>query len=241
MFNSVNSTLGLQVMVLKRIKGISIIESLIAISILLFLFFAAFYTLGNILGGTVLTEKKTQLINALDFHVNDYMLTGNFDESASGDITFSRETIGSTEVFKAYNVSSGLSVLKRTLSPLGPTALAMTTELGPYMKAVNKLYIDAGATVIDQAEILDNINAARDQYLSNSTMKHSSNTMVMLNLGNTQLNVTMPMDDPPFDFYGPYVIVGPMTNADIDPNTGVTWKCTPYNFDSDLLPSWCNF
>lgn len=228
-------------MLSQKQKGISIIETLIAVSILLFLFFAAFYTLGNILGGTVLTEKKVELVNELDDRVEDYMLTGDFDENASGDITFSREIEGTTEFFRAYNLSQGLNVVKRTLSSLGPAALAMTQQLGPYMAAVNEIYINAGATVIDQPDILDAINAARVQYLSDSTMKHSSDTMVMLNLGNTQLNTTMPLDDPPFDSFGPYVIVGPMTNADISPDTGVSWKCTPYNFDAELLPSWCNF
>ncbi|ASG69063.1 pilus assembly protein [Francisella halioticida] len=106
------------------------------------------------------------------------------------------------------------------------------------MQKANEIYINSGVTVIDDPSIIAQIDAARKQLLSSSTENHSSSTGVSLNLGNTQLNTTQPLDNSPFDFFGARVLIGPMTNADITPS-GIKWHCTPYGFTKDLLPSWC--
>ncbi len=194
---------------------------------------AIFYAIGNILSNAVLTEKKVEL----ESRVDNYMLTGSFDDSPSGDFTFSRvDDDSGIREFIGINSSFSLQIIKRTYAPL-TVADIIDRELGPYMRRANEIYIEKNASVIDDPSVLADIEIARNQYLSASTEKHSSNTMVLLNLGNTQLNTTQPMENPPFDFYGAYIIVGPMTNADVTP--AIKWHCTPYNIDVDLLPSWC--
>ncbi|QIW11116.1 pilus assembly protein [Francisella sp. LA112445] len=107
------------------------------------------------------------------------------------------------------------------------------------MQRANEIYINAGVDQIDDPAVLADINTARDSLLSSSTQKHSSNTGVLLNLSNSQINTTVPLDNPPFDSSGQYVVIGPSTNADIT-STGVIWRCTAYNFDTELLPGWCS-
>ncbi|GMN89431.1 type II secretion system protein [Francisella sciaenopsi] len=221
----------------KNLKGFVFLEVLIASILGIFVLIAAFYAIGNILSNAVLTEKKVELANELESRVDNYMLTGSFDDSSFGDLTFSRVDSGSgIREFVGTNSSFSLQIIKRAYAPI-TVADIIDRELGPYMRRANEIYIEKNASVIDDPAVLADIEAARNQYLSASTEKHSSNTMVLLNLGNTQLNTTQPMENPPFDFYGAYIIVGPMTNADVTP--AIKWHCTPYNIDADLLPSWC--
>lgn len=221
-------------------KGFTILEVLISSALAMFLFFAIFYTVANIISKAVLIEKKVELADELDNRVCNFMLTGVFDDSSIGNITFSKsQNLGqSIEEFVATNPDMSLTVAKRVYAS-NPVADVINQELGPYMQKANEIYINAEANVIDDPSIITEINTARDSLLSTSTQKHSSNTGVLLNLSNTQINTTVPLDDPPFDSSGPYVVIGPSTNADIT-SSGVTWRCTAYNFDTALLPSWCN-
>jgi hypothetical protein len=221
-------------------KGFTILEVLISSALAMFLFFAVFYTIGNIISKAILMEKKVELVDELDNRVNDFMLTGTFDESAIGDITFSKSSnLGeSIQEFIATNPDMALTATQRIYTS-NPVADAINEELGAYMQRANEIYINAEVEQIDDPAVLSDINTARDSLLSSSTEKHSSSTGVLLNLSNTQINTTQPLANPPFDSSGQYVVIGPSTNADIT-SSGVTWRCTAYNFDTELLPGWCS-
>lgn len=60
----------------KANKGFTIIEVLIVAALGLFTLMTAFYAIGNILSNAILTEKS---------RVDEYMLTGSFDDSSLGD------------------------------------------------------------------------------------------------------------------------------------------------------------
>ncbi|AJC49572.1 pilus assembly protein [Allofrancisella guangzhouensis] len=107
------------------------------------------------------------------------------------------------------------------------------------MRAVNEIYSIYGATTIDEPQLTPYIQAARKDFLSDSTSEWSSTTGVLLNLGNAQIVTAKPLNNPPFNEFGPYVTIAPFTNNDITIN-GVKWRCTAFGFDSALLPLWCN-
>ena len=228
-------------MIERKNKGITFIEVIIALAILIFLFFAVFYTLGNVLTGGILAQKKMELINELDGRVNHYGVTGDFDDTSSDGMTFTETSIsGMVKEFVANSQAYGISVIKRSYASLN----AIERELGPYMKAANEIYIAAGATVIDPPEIRDDIDAARATYLSTSTAKWSGGgTGLLLNVGNTQIVTAIPHDPPIIDRPGLYLTVAPFTNNDITPE-GVIWRCTPFGVwtseeKEQLLSSWC--
>ncbi|WP_261986280.1 type II secretion system protein [Francisella philomiragia] len=220
----------------KNLKGFTFIEVLIASILGIFVLMAAFYAIGNILSNAVLTEKKVELANELESRVDNYMLTGSFDDSSSGDLTFSRVDSGSgIREFVGTNSSFSLQIIKRAYVPT-TVAEIIDRELGPYMRRANEIYIEKNASVIDDPAVLADIEIARNQYLSDSTSKWSSSTAVLLNLGTTQIVTTVPLADAPLGS-GAYITVAPFTNADITP--AILWHCTAFGFDSDLLPSWC--
>ncbi|MED7788326.1 type II secretion system protein [Francisella sp. 19X1-34] len=223
-----------------RNKGFTILEVLISSALVMFLFFTIFYTIGNIISRAILIEKKVELADELDDRVSDFMLSGTFNDNSLGNITFSKSSdLGeSIQEFVATNPDMELTVTQRIYAS-NPVADAINDELGAYMQRANEIYINAGVEQIDDPAVLTDINTARDSLLSSSTEKHSSSTGVLLNLSNTQINTTQPLDNPPFDSSGQYVVIGPNTNADIT-SSGVTWRCTAYNFDTELLPGWCS-
>ncbi|ADA79272.1 type II secretion system protein [Francisella tularensis] len=69
----------------KANKGFTIIEVLIVAALGLFTLMTAFYAIGNILSNAILTEKKVELVDELETRVDEYMLTGSFDDSSLGD------------------------------------------------------------------------------------------------------------------------------------------------------------
>ncbi|MEY8766550.1 MULTISPECIES: PulJ/GspJ family protein [Francisella] len=220
----------------KKRKGFTFLEVLIASLLGVFVLIAVFYAVGNILSNGVLTEKRVELANELEARVDNYMLAGNFDDSPSGDLAFSRVDSGSgIREFIGINSNFSLQVIKRAYVPI-TVAEIIDRELGPYMRRANEIYIEKNASVIDDPAVLADIEVARNQYLSASTSKWSSSTAVLLNLGTTQIVTTVPLADAPLGS-GAYITVAPFTNADITP--AILWHCTAFGFDSDLLPSWC--
>ncbi|WP_231865150.1 type II secretion system protein [Francisella hispaniensis] len=220
----------------KAIKGFTIIEVLIVAALGLFTLMTAFYAIGNILSNAILTEKKVELVDELETRVDEYMLTGNFDNSSLGDISFSEASSGSIREFTATNNKFSLEAVKRAYASVDPLTELINQQLGPYMQRANEIYVNANATVIDDPAVLSDIEVARNTLLSPSTAKWSSNTGVLLNLGNTQIVTAVPLDDPPLGS-GAYITVAPFTNADITP--AIRWQCTAFGFNSELLPSWC--
>jgi prepilin-type N-terminal cleavage/methylation domain-containing protein len=221
-------------------KGFSLVEVMIAASIGVFLLFSTFYVLGNIMTKIVLVEKKVEMINELDKRIGLYMLTGEFNDEASLGMSFSVLDVegGSLKEFKVTDSDFGLEVTKMSYVSLNPVEIVMNQQLGPYMHAANAIYLEAKALNIDDATILAKIEVARDTFLSDSTAKWSSNTSVMLNLGPTQIITTIPLPDNPLNTTA-YVSIALHTNADVT-SEGLTWTCTAFGFDNELLPSWCN-
>lgn len=68
----------------KANKGFTIIEVLIVAALGLFTLMTAFYAIGNILSNAILTEK-VELVDELETRVDEYMLTGSFDDNSLGD------------------------------------------------------------------------------------------------------------------------------------------------------------
>lgn len=221
-------------------KGFTLIEVLIAAALGVFLLFAVFYAVGSILSKAILTEKKIDLVNELDKRVDRFMLTGEFEEGTFEDMVFSEVSNSSPILFefKAVNENFSLDITKKAYSTTNPITDIINQQLGAYMQAANQIYIDAGATTIDQTpELVAEIDVARSLHLSDSTAKWSSNTGVILNLGTTQIVTAVPLDDPPLES-GAYLTLAPFTSNDIG-DMGVYWRCTAFGFDTELLPSWC--
>lgn len=229
----------------KANKGFTIIEVLIVADLGLFTLMTAFYAIGNILSNAILTEKKVELVDKLETRVDEYMLTGNFDDSSLGNITFSRVDSGSSMIreFAATNPDFSLQVTKRTYSVTTPATDAITQILGPYMAAVWEIYRSAGATRLDESpELRAAVEQARRDYLDDgrSTMIASGHiTNVLLNVGTTAVSSTVPMDNPPIDQANVALRIELRTDADIT-SEGLTWHCVAVGgFDGELLPSWC--
>ncbi|APC95399.1 type II secretion system protein [Francisella tularensis subsp. novicida] len=229
----------------KANKGFTIIEVLIVAALGLFTLMTAFYAIGNILSNAILTEKKVELVDELETRVDEYMLTGNFDDSSLGNITFSRVDSGSSMIreFVATNPDFSLQVTKRTYSVTTPATDAITQILGPYMAAVWEIYRSAGATRLDESpELRAAVEQARRDYLDDgrSTMIASGHiTNVLLNVGTTAVSSTVPMDNPPIDQANVALRIELRTDADIT-SEGLTWHCVAVGgFDGELLPSWC--
>ncbi|MDE5000667.1 type II secretion system protein, partial [Francisella tularensis] len=66
-------------------KGFTIIEVLIVAALGLFTLMTAFYSIGTILSNAILTENKVELVDELETRVDEYILTGSFDDNSLGD------------------------------------------------------------------------------------------------------------------------------------------------------------
>ncbi|AJI47902.1 prepilin-type N-terminal cleavage/methylation domain-containing protein [Francisella philomiragia] len=229
----------------KNFKGFTFIEVLIASILSIFVLIAAFYAIGNILSSAVLSEKKVELVDELESRVDNYMLTGNFDDSPLGNITFSRVGSGSSVIreFVATNPDFSLQVVKRTYSVATPETDAITQILGAYMAKVWEIYSSAGATRLDESpELRAAVEQARRDYLDDgrSTMIASGHiTNVLLNIGNTPSSETIPRENPLVN-ENLSLRIELMTDADVTPN-GLIWHCslTPATYEGEILPSWC--
>ena len=98
-----------------RQKGITLVEMLISAAIVIFLLFTVFYTFGNILSESILIEKKVSLTNELDHRIKEYIISGEFDTSDDGDMSFN--SLGVTNniaEFKATNNNYNLDIEQKT-------------------------------------------------------------------------------------------------------------------------------
>ena len=100
---------------MKTQKGFTIVEGLVAAAIVGFLLFGTLYVVGNILTGSALSEKRVELTDELDSRINTFVLNGTFDDSPSGDMTFS-EGVNATGVleFTGTNATYNLTIVKNT-------------------------------------------------------------------------------------------------------------------------------
>ena len=100
---------------MKTQKGFTLVEVLIAAAMVGFLLFGALYVVGNILTGSALSEKRVELTDELDTRINQFVLNGTFDDSTSGNMTFSEgvSTNGVLE-FTGTNSAYNLTIVKNS-------------------------------------------------------------------------------------------------------------------------------
>ena len=82
-------------MLKKRIKmaGMSIIEVMIAIAMLLFVSYATLMVLSSGMSTTIYLSKKVDLVDELDYRVSEYIISNSFDGTASGSSSFVKTDI----------------------------------------------------------------------------------------------------------------------------------------------------
>lgn len=73
-----------------RYKGISLIETLIAVSMLIFISFVGIQLFSSNIIRSGLMAKRSDLVSELDNRVAEYRVSGTFDDSDMGDMTFSQ-------------------------------------------------------------------------------------------------------------------------------------------------------
>ncbi|AXA33443.1 prepilin-type N-terminal cleavage/methylation domain-containing protein [Francisella adeliensis] len=99
---------------MKKNKGFTLIETIIAVTITIFLLFAVFYAIGSVLSGSVLTEKNVDLTDELGRRINEYIISGEFDASDDNGMEFSKEEkVNNIIAFHATNSDFGLNITKK--------------------------------------------------------------------------------------------------------------------------------
>jgi type II secretory pathway pseudopilin PulG len=76
-----------------KMVGVSIVEVMFAITVLLFASYAALVLLGTSSSKGVLMSKKIDLVNSLDDKVSEYIISKSFDDSGSGGRTYTKTDI----------------------------------------------------------------------------------------------------------------------------------------------------
>jgi type II secretory pathway pseudopilin PulG len=93
-------------------QGITLVESIISMAILLFLLFAFFLIFNSTILSTSTLNKRVDMVSALDQRIDDYALTGNFDNTSSGSMVFSQEATDDPTTVKFTVTGSGITVSK---------------------------------------------------------------------------------------------------------------------------------
>lgn len=111
---------------------------------------------------------------------------------------------------------------------------AMDENLEAYKKSISIILGTHGGSINDQ-NLQSYITDSKNDTFNTHVTAWGGNTGALLNLGNSQITSTLPLDDPPFNENGVYVTILPVDDED----NGIRWDCTAFNFDSEYLPSWC--
>ncbi|AIT09887.1 hypothetical protein LO80_07840 [Candidatus Francisella endociliophora] len=100
---------------IRKSQGVSLTETLISMTILLFASFASFSLLTSNAAKTNLIEQKVNLANQLDERVNEYLISNNFNDGSSGNTSFSQQSIEGTGLseYSAIDSVSGLNVSQK--------------------------------------------------------------------------------------------------------------------------------
>ncbi|AXH30351.1 MULTISPECIES: hypothetical protein [Francisella] len=101
----------------KYLQGISLIEAIISISIILFILTAFSLLISSTIINNTLADKKVELIDTLDQRIEDYSMLGSFDTTSSGSITFSQSDVNENPNlirFEASNTAFDISISKET-------------------------------------------------------------------------------------------------------------------------------
>ena len=102
---------------MKKQKGHSLVEVLIALAMSVFLIFGALYVVGIILTGSNVSEKRVELVDELDTRINDFVLSKSFNTDSLGNMTF-QKNVGSGNVleFVGENSKYNIKVFKNSFS-----------------------------------------------------------------------------------------------------------------------------
>lgn len=94
--------------------GLSLIETLISVALLLFTLFAMFLVFDSTVLSSNTVDKKVELSDALNDRVDDYNLTGVFDTSSLGSITFTQQQTNDPNIirFTANEKNIDISISK---------------------------------------------------------------------------------------------------------------------------------
>ena len=76
-----------------KIRGISLIESVISITIMLFSMTTFALVISSTITTSTLADKKIKLIDTLDEIIDEYSITGNFVPPSSSSMTFSQSDV----------------------------------------------------------------------------------------------------------------------------------------------------
>ena len=91
----------------KKIKGASLVEIMLAVSISIFIFFVIFKTMEALGLNIILENSRIAVADELDYRVKEYKLTGNFNISPDGTINFSKtEEINSEDNYKVIEFTA---------------------------------------------------------------------------------------------------------------------------------------
>ncbi|AIT10291.1 hypothetical protein LO80_04985 [Candidatus Francisella endociliophora] len=96
-------------------KGVSLIEALISVAIMLFILFSMFLVFNSAILSSSVVDDKVNLYDQLNDRIDNYRLTGVFDNTSSGTITFSEQQLSDPELIRfTINDSSngGMTVSK---------------------------------------------------------------------------------------------------------------------------------
>ncbi|MEY8702743.1 type II secretion system protein [Francisella philomiragia] len=98
-------------------KGVSLVESIISSGLILFVLSSSFLIINSSITTSVITEKKTQLIQQLDKKIADYILTGRFNDQTIGDDYFSQKKVNDSKMIKfvAKNKDFNICVSKEIM------------------------------------------------------------------------------------------------------------------------------
>jgi type II secretory pathway pseudopilin PulG len=95
-----------------RQQGITLVESMISIAILMFLLFAFFLVFNSTILSSSTLNKQVDMTSALDQRIDDYVLTGSFNDTSSGSMVFSQEATDDPAIVKFTVTGDGITVSK---------------------------------------------------------------------------------------------------------------------------------
>lgn len=93
-------------------RGITLVESMISIAILMFLLFAFFLVFNSTILSSSTLNKQVDMTSVLDQRIDDYVLTGSFNDTSSGSMVFSQKATDDPAIVKFTVTGDGITVSK---------------------------------------------------------------------------------------------------------------------------------
>lgn len=98
-------------------RGMSLIETIISSSILLFILSTSFLVINTTIGTTSVIEKKMQLSQNLDSKIDRYLITGKFNHAYNQSNEFKQVKSSNPKIakFEAKNKDFNIKITKEVL------------------------------------------------------------------------------------------------------------------------------